>query len=118
MSDDKFEEPQPREKNRKVEQKIEVILQALGYHTVRFQGQVAIVNQPARIVNLVSLFANLLEIADETIDALRFFTDPACWADPAAQQKVLELVELLKGWDNPLRLNIPEKEPKKGKKKG
>jgi hypothetical protein len=104
--------------NRRIELKLETVLNAVGYHTVRFDGIVAICDQPARLVNTVNLLGQLLVQADDLIEAMRPYL-PENLADqenvsPERQERLRLIWHDLMQWGNPPKIEMPEK---KGRKK-
>lgn len=103
-------EPQP---NRRIELKLEAVLNAVGYHTVRFDGVVAICDQSARVVNTVNLLGQLLVQADDLIEDMRpYLPDNLAGQEnvtPERQERLRLIWHDLMQWGNPPKIEMPEK---------
>lgn len=97
-------------RNLRVEAKVKAILDSLKIPWTHFDGVLAIIDQPARLVNLVNLFAQVLNQADEVIEGMHN-------SDPHSLEWEAPVVELLNEWKNPPKIEVV-KPPKKPRKKG
>lgn len=101
--------------NRRIELKTQTVLDALKIPWTKFEGVTAIIDQPARVVNLVNLFTQLLMQADDLIEEMRPYL-PSHVDTTTADQENLDLVHKdLAEWGNPPKIETvkPSKKPRK-----